>query len=698
VPIAERPETAKINGVCPHDCPDACGIQTEVKNGIAVKVSAQPAHPVAQGWLCAKVAPYLERIYHAERLQRPLLRSGSKGTNQWQPISWDDAISEIAERWQKIIEQYGAEAILPYSYSGTLGLVQMTVASARLWNRLGTSRLERSICMAATRHAIRATLGARMSPPYHHMLDSRLIVIWGQNTVSTAPHAMPYLRKAHRSGCRVVVIDPIKTRTARSADLHIQLRPGTDAALALGLANLVITSQQHDLDWIRAHTSGWEQFSSTVADFDPRRVCSITGIPYDQLMKLAVWFGESKPALIRLGDAVNRNVRGGQTVRAIACLPAIIGQYGVRGGGISCSTGDYFQWDDESINQWKHCPPPGRIVNMNRLGAALTSETNDPPIKSLYVFCANPMVSAPNTSTVLNGLKRTDLFTVVHDLFMTNTAEFADLVLPATSQLEHTDLHRGYGHTTMSYNAPAISPVGESKSNWEVMQLLTKEMGFTDPWLLESPDQVIDGVVHATKQSTHRLDHITLASLKSEIFVSYANDEEVPFSNFSFNTPSGKVELSSTLYKNLGLSPIPTWHESKPLHGDEKSNVDFPLTLLTPAAHHFVNSSLANLPSLLAKEKSRFVLIHPQDAQRRSISEGDKVTVFNPRGWFERKARLTKDVKSGVLAAIFGFWEIPGERTTVNWTTSDRLADVAGQSTFHSNHVEVCLSASFFKP
>ncbi len=679
-----------IHGTCPHDCPDACGIRTRVAQGRAVAFEAQPEHPVADGWLCAKVNPYLEHVYHANRLTMPLRRTGQRGSGQWQTIRWDDAIGEIAERWKGLITTHGPESILPYSYSGTLGLVQMTVASSRFWNRLGASRLERSICMAGTRHAVRATLGKRMSPPYHHVLDSRLLIFWGHNPVSTAPHLMPFVRRARRQGCRVVVIDPVRSRSTKGSDLHLRPRPGTDGLLALSLAKILFEDHLVDQEWLTNHTDGWPAFRRKIAAMDLQSVLAKTGIPDHQLRSLAHWLGTSHPAMIRLGDAINRHTNAGQTVRAIACLPALVGQYGVRGGGLGCSTGDWFAWDDEAINRWTECPPPGRMVNMNRLGAALCGEVRDPPIRSLFVFGANPLVSAPNSSLVEKGLRREDLFTVVHDLFMTDTAALADLVLPATSQLEQEDLHRGYGHTLLGYNHPAICPVGESKSNWETMQWLSRAMGFGESWLYESPAAVIEGILQATAATERCLQGITLQRLQRNGYVPYADGDEVPFANREFATPSGRVELDSSTYADGGLSGVPDGNTATP-QGDTPPghrSTDG-LHLLSPTAHHFVNSSLANQTSLVRREREASIMLHPVDAATRQLASGDRARVFNVWGQCFRTVIVSEDTLPGVAVATNGFWQGEDRLQSINRTTSDRLADVAGQSTFHSNRVWV---------
>ncbi|MEW5959060.1 MAG: molybdopterin oxidoreductase family protein [Chloroflexota bacterium] len=688
-----------IHGACPHDCPDTCGLITEVDNGRAVNFYADPQHPVTQGWLCAKVRPYLEHVYHPERLLYPLRRVGSKGGGQWERIGWETAIAQIAERWQEIIAQYGPAAILPYSYSGTLGLVQMTIASARLWNRLGASRLERSICGAAAEMAVEATLGARRSQPYADVAHSRLVIIWGHNPASTAPHFMPHLKSAQRNGCRVVVIDPRRTRTARGADLHLAPRPNTDGALALGLAHVIVAENRHDEAWLAANTVGWPQLRERLAEYDPARVAAITGLPEPAIIDLARAYATTKPGLIKFADGLQRHLNGGQTVRAICALPALTGQYGVAGGGLAYSTSGYLRWDAAAVNHWDECPPPARQVNMNRLGAALLGEAADPPVMALYVFGANPASSTPNAGKIRQGLQREDLFTVVHELFMTDTAAYADLVLPATSQLEQTDLHKAYGHTLLTYNRPAIPPRGESKSNWEVMGLLARALGFDEPWLHHSPDEVIEEVLTATAAKNPALRGLTLAELKANGAVPLRLESATPFADLHFPTPSGKVELYSQALAGAGLDPLPGWSERvddvSPPAGPAGST-STPLALVSAAAHHFVSSSLAGQAGLLEREGTPFVEIHPADAAVRGIAEGDMVVIENSRGWCRLQAVVTDAVRPGVLASPKGRWArldpLRGnddEGRNVNWTTSDALGDMAGQSTFHSTRVWV---------
>jgi anaerobic selenocysteine-containing dehydrogenase len=685
----------QIRGACPHNCPDTCAVVTDVRDGQAVGFRGDGDHPLTRGWLCAKVRPYLEHVYHPDRLLYPLRRVGPKGGGQWRRIGWDEAIDEIARRWQDIIDRYGPEAILPYSYSGTLGLVQMIVASARLWNRLGASQLERSICGAAAEMAVEATLGRRWSVPYEDVVHSRLVVIWGHNPIATAPHFMPFLRQAQHTGCQVVVIDPRRTQTAQTADWHLAPEPGSDGALALGVGHVLVAEGLHDEAWLHKHANGWPLLRQRLLEYPPERVAGMTGVSADDVRRLARLYAYRRPSLIKIADGLNRNPNGGQNVRAILMLPALTGQYGVRGGGLSYSTSGTFVWSPRAVHHAGECPRPGRVININRLGAALLGEATNPPIQSLFVFGANPATSSPNAGRIVAGLRREDLFTVVHELFLTDTADFADIVLPSTSQLEHTDLHRGYGHTYLTYNPPAIAPRGECKSSWEVMGLLADALGFTEPWLHQSADEVIAEVLTATARETPALAGITLERLEVEGTVALQTGWTTPFMDGNFPTASGKVELVAESLAAVGVDPLPAAFvrpadDGGVSPGDARWPAEEALWLLTGAAHHFVSSSFASQLSLLAHAGPPRLEIHPHDAARRGIRTGDMVVVANGRGECWLQALVTDGVRPGVVVSPKGRWaKLNGDGRNVNWTTSDALGDLAGQSTFHSNRVWV---------
>ncbi|HEX9067823.1 MAG TPA: molybdopterin oxidoreductase family protein, partial [Ktedonobacterales bacterium] len=651
---------------------------------------ADEAHPVTQGWLCAKVRPYLDRVYHPDRLTQPLRRTGPKGSGSFEPISWDDAIGEITTRWRDIIARHGGAAILPYSYSGTLGTLQLSVVNARLWNRMGASGLQRSICGAAANEAIEATIGTRQAPDNSDLAHTKLIIIWGHNPASTGPHFMPVLRQAQRQGTHVIVIDPRRTLTARSADEHIQPRPATDGALALGLMHVLFRDGLADEAWLAAHAHGVEALRERVSEYPPERVAEITGLSVERIESLAHRYGTTKPAMLKTADGIQRHGNGGQTVRALACLPAVVGQYGVRGGGLFFSTSGYVAWDGAAVDHAHECPPTPRVVNMNRLGAALCGEVSDPPIESLYVFCANPLASTPNTSRIIEGMSREDLFTVTHDLFMTDTARYADIVLPATSQLEHVDLHKAYGTRYLQWNEPAIAPLGEAKSNWDVMRLLAQGMGYEEPWLRQSGEEVLTEVLDATRAHNPFLAGITTERLRAEGTVELSLPEPgwVPFADGKFPTPSGKVELHCERIAAQGLDPLPAYEP--PAELADRAADDDRLVLISAAAHHFVSSSMANQPGLLAKEGEPFIELHPEDAAARGICDGTEVEVASARGSCRLRAVVTDGVARGVAVSPKGHWpQLSPDRRNVNWTTSDALADLQGQSTFHSNLVRV---------
>ncbi len=685
-----------VHGACPHDCPDCCALETEVdEHGRAVCVRGRADHPITRGWLCAKVNRYLDRVYHPERILYPMRRVGPKGSGEFARITWEEAIAEITVRWRDIISQQGAECILPYSYAGTLGLVNGAVTDSRFWNRLGACRLERAICGHAAEEAVLLTVGGRLAPSPEMLLRSKLVLIWGSNPASTAPHIMPFLRQAQRNGTRVVVIDPIHTLTARSADQHIQPYPGTDAALALSLMHVVVEEGLHRPEWIAAHTLGWERLLERIMKFPPERAAQLTGLSIETIVDLARSYAMTTPALLRVTDGINRHTNGGQTVRTLACLPALTGQYGLPGGGLMYSTSDWLKWDKAAVahNNDPACPPEPRTLNMNRLGSILTGEAN-PPITSLFVYNANPVASSPNAGKIVEGLMRADLFTVVHELFETDTARYADILLPATSQLEHVDLHKPYGHLSLQYNMPAIAPLGEAKSNWDVMRALAASMGFDDAWLKEDANEVIRSVLEATAQSNPLLAGITLERLQVEgsIPLTIPAEQQVPFANGIFHTPSGKVEFYSEQAAAKGYDPVPCWEPEVESGVEESAQhlADSRLPLLCPAAHHFVSSTFGNQERMIAREGAPMLRIHPQDAESRGIHHGQLVRVSNERGECYLVADVTGDVRPGVLATTTVWWpKFSPDKRNVNWTTSDGLADFNGGSTFYTNMVAV---------
>jgi anaerobic selenocysteine-containing dehydrogenase len=689
------PVIQHIRGACPHDCPDTCAVITEVQDGRAVKFEADPEHPFTQGWLCAKVRPYLDRVYHPDRLEYPLRRVGPKGSGEWERITWDDALAEITQRWQQIIAEDGAAAILPYSYSGTIGTIQQMVASSRFWNRLGASALDRAICDAAAGIGMKSTYGIGLAPDARDLPECRYLIIWGHNPASTGPHIVPFIRDAQRNGCVVVVIDPRKTLTARSADLHLQPLPATDGALALGMINLIFSEGLHAEAWLEANTIGWRDLRDRAAEYPLERVAAITGLDAATIADVARRFATTKPAMLKTADGVQRHGNSGQTFRAVISLPAIVGQVGVKGGGLWYSTGGYGAWDVEAVTHASECPPPPRTLNMNRLGAVLNGELDGPPIRSLFVFNANPATSSPDTGAIVRGLLRDDLFTVVHELFMSDTARYADVVLPATTQLEQVDIHKAYGHRFVHYNNAAIAPLGEAVSNWDLMRRLAAAMGFTEPWLQQSADEVAEEVLTVSARSNPYLRGIDFAQLKQDGVAELNFDEKgwVPFSDGIFPTPSGKIELYASLFAERGLDPLPFYEP--PAEFADRAPDDDRLILMSPAAHHFVSSSMANQPKLEHKEGEPYVALNPIDAAARGIAGGDTVRLENARGWTTLRAVISDDTQPGVAVSPKGRWgqRSPGGRG-LNWTTSSDLGDTGGHATFQSNLVRISLAAA----
>jgi anaerobic selenocysteine-containing dehydrogenase len=631
----------------------------------------------------------------------PLRRTGPKGSGQFTRISWDEAIDEITSRWKDIIARHGAQCILPYSYAGTLGLVQGAVTDTRFWNRMGACGLERAICGHAAEEAVLLTVGGRLAPSPEMLVQSNFILIWGSNPASTAPHTMPFLRKAQQRGARVVVIDPIRTLTARSANQHIQPFPGTDAALALAMMHVMVTEGLENKQWLAEHALGWEALLERVLAMPPERAASITGLAAETIVELARSYATTPPAMLRISDGINRHTNGGQTVRTLACLPAMTGQYGLAGGGLMYSTSDWVRWNRAAITHAGECPVTPRTLNMNRLGAILTGEAN-PPVYSLYVYNANPVASTPNASKVVEGLEREDLFTVVHELFETDTARYADIILPATSQLEQVDLHKPYGHLSLQYNAQAIEPLGEARSNWDVMRLLARGMGFHESWLRDDARTVIREVLDATVEMTPSLSDLTLEQLEAEGTFPYrlGEEERIPFANGIFRTPSGKIEMHSAQAAAKGYDPVPGWVPEvetrlprKRTHEELDTREPVapgPLPLLCPGAHHFISSTFANVENLKTKEHAPTLRIHPEDALARNIRSGQRVRISNERGACQLIAEVTEDVRAGVLATVSVWWpKHSSDQRNVNWTTSDRLADFDGGSTFYTNLVHV---------
>lgn len=681
-----------IKGVCPHNCPDTCGwVVTLDESGTPARIQGDPDHPYTRGWLCAKVNRYLEFVLHEDRLRQPLRRVGAKGDGRFEPITWDAALDEITDRWKALISEHGPESILPYSYSGTLGAVQCAATNARFWTRMGASGLDRTICSVAGTEALRVTVGGSYGTDPEDVVNSRLVLLWGTNPASTHPHFIPWIDEARRRGAKVYLIDPHRSLTAQRADVHLAPRPGSDAAMVLAVMHVLFAEGFVDEEWAREHTVGLYELRRRAAEWSPERAAELTGVAAADIVTLARDYGDRRPALIRTSMGIQRHSNGGNTVRALACLPALVGDYGKPGGGLLYSTGGYLMWPNSAI-----CPdeltrsspnPRPRVINMNRLGAALLEA--DPPVRSLYVWNSNPASVAPNSRRVLEGLARPDLFTVVHELFLTDTARYADIVLPATSQFEHWDLHKAYGHLYLSLNRPAMAPLGEAKSNWEVFQLLAGRMGYTDAAFQESAEDIIRQVL---EEGGPAVRGITWERLLEEgtCRLNYPRPH-VPFADGRFRTPSGKVELFSAQLAEAGQDPLPGWvPDTESAQASPERARLYPLQLVSAASHYFLNSSFGNVPTLRRLHGEPSLEIHPDDAARRSILDDDWVEVRNDRGSFQARARVAATVRPGsVFTPTVSWGQHSPDGRGANWTTSDELADYAGGATFHGNLVEV---------
>ena len=683
-----------VHGVCPHDCPDTCGMRVTVEDGRAVRVEGDPTHPITRGFLCVKVNQYIEHVYSERRMLTPRHRVGPKGSGEFAAISWEEALDEIATRFAATVAEHGAEAILPYSYSGTLGLLHNYSMDYRFFYRLGATLLQRTICTAAAVEGNKYTLGSYYGTDPEQFPGAKLIICWGTNPVTSNPHLMPFLKAAQDNGATLVVIDPRRTRTAERADWHLQPLPGSDAALALGLMHVIIAEGLHDEEYVRDYTLGFDELRERAAEYPPARVAELTGIPAEELVRLARLYATTKPAVIRLQYGMQRHSNGGMLVRVVTCLPALIGSWRDPSGGLLISTSGGFGFNMQALQRpdllGERRP---RSVNMIELGAALTT-LNDPPIKALFVYNADPVASAPDTNVVLAGLAREDLFTVVHDTYCTDTARWADIILPATSQLEQLDLHKAYGNYYVQLNTPAIAPLGESKPNTEVFRLLAARLGFTEPCFADSDDDLIEQAL----DSTHPwMAGITRERLERERWVKLTLPQNapgggfVPFATGGFATPSGKVEFYSERLRDLGHDPLPT---HVPLVESAEVTPElharYPLTLLTPKAHHFINSTFNAVNTLTRREGRPTIEISPTDAAARGIADGALVRVFNDRGECFLHALVIDRVRPGVVASPATWWASKFRGGNgINALTPSRPADMGGGATFYTNLVQV---------
>lgn len=666
-----------------------------VEHGRLIRVNGNPDNPFTRGNLCRKVAHYEERVYSPDRVLYPMRRVGRKGQGAFERISWDEALAEIAGRWKRIIHESGPEAIQPYSYAGTMGIVQMNACDSRLWYRMGAGQLKRTICSSAAEVGYGYVNGRTGGIDPEEFAESKFIIAWGTNLSSTNVHQMPFVRQAQARGATFVVIDPYRTRTANAADWFVQPLPGTDAALALGMAHTIFAEGLHDEPFLEAHAIGWREFRDRCAQYPPERVAEITGVAVDEILRLARAYATTRPAAIRLGYGISRTSNGGGMVRAIACLPAVIGAWGKRGDGLLLSTSAHFpiNWrrvkrpdlvhspDDESDVKWGRRVP--RAINMNEIGKALLTTTN-PPIRSLYVYNSNPAAVAPNSSLVIEGLLREDLFTVVHEQMLNDTARFADILLPATTQMEHWDLMRAYGHLYVNLCAPAIEPLGEARPNLDVLNSLALAMGYTDDLFHDTAETVIRDALDSPQLREAGVTYEYLLEHGFARIPSYTPGV-VP----AFATLSGKIELYSKQAEKDGYDALPEHvPPTDPGADGAEGRSRFPINLLSPAAHHFLNSTFSNLPTLQHGEKEPRIWIHAVDARQRGVADGDWLRVWNSRGAVRLRAVVSENVKPGVAWSPSLWWHRDSPGGNVNVLTSDRLADMGGGSTFHTNFVD----------
>lgn len=673
-------DSTPVRGACPHDCPDTCALLTTVENGRAVRVQGNPAHRHTDGVLCTKVSRYAERTHHPDRLLTPLKRVGPKGSGQFEPVTWDAALDDIATRLGAIAAR-DPQAILPYSYAGTMGLVQGEGMAARFFHQLGASLLDRTICAAAGGEGLVQTLGGKVGMKVEHFAESKLILIWGSNSIGSNLHFWKLAQQAKRDGARLVCIDPRRTETADKCHEHIALKPGTDAALALALMHELTVNGWLDHDYIARHTLGWDALRERALQWPPERAAAVCGVPVQQIRDLARAYGTTRPAAIRLNYGMQRVRGGGNAARAVACLPALVGAWRHRAGGLLLSSSGMFPVQRAALFRpdllGDRAP---RTINMSTIGDDLLRDASPgfgPKIEALIVYNSNPVAVAPDSGKVVKGFQRDDLFTVVLEHFLTDTADHADYVLPATTQLEHWDIHTSYGHTDVLLNRPAIAPLGQARTNTDVFRALAARMGFDDACLQEDD---------LTLCRTAFGDRIDFGQLLDVGWVTLPVPD-APFAEGGFPTPSGRCEFHSARLAAQGLDPLP---DHLPNAEPGGTHPDYPLAMISPPARNFLNSSFVNVQSLRDIEGQPLLEIHADDASARGIRSGQMVRVFNERGEYRCAAEVSSRARPGVVNGLGIWWRKLGPfGTNVNEVTSQRLTDLGRAPTFYDCHVQV---------
>ena len=683
-PLPHLPGVLKIRGACPHDCPDTCALLTTVENGVATRVQGNPDHPQTGGVLCNKVSRYTERTYHAERLLVPLRRAGPKGSGRFEPVSWDAALGDIATRLQAIAAR-NPEAVVPYSYCGTMGQVQGEAMAGRFFNRLGASLLDRTICAAAGAEGVTQTLGTKVGMRVEFFAESKLILIWGSNSIGSNLHFWRYAQQAKKNGARLVCIDPRRSETAEKCHEHIALLPGTDAALALALMHELVVHDWLDHGYLARHTLGWPALRERALQWSPERAASVCAVPAEQIRSLARDYGQCfidrQPAAIRLNYGMQRVRGGGNATRAVACLPALIGAWRHRAGGMLLSSSGEFPPDKAALQRPDLLA--GRLprtVNMSTIGGDLLKDSSasfGPRVEALIVYNSNPVAVAPESGKVVQGFARDDLLTVVLEQFQTDTADYADYILPATTQLEHWDIHTTYGHTDVLLNRPAIAPLGLAKPNTQIFRELAARMGFTEPCFADDDETLCRAAFG---------DRVDFQTLLSQGFATLPLPD-APFAEGGFPTPSGKCEFFSERLAAQGLDGLP---DHVPNFEAVGTSSDFPLAMISPPARNFMNSTFVNVKSLRAMEGEPVLEMHADDAAARGITPGSIVRVFNQRGDYQVRVQVSPRARPGVVNGMGIWWRKLGlGGTNVNELTSQHLTDMGRGPVFYDCLVEV---------
>jgi anaerobic selenocysteine-containing dehydrogenase len=671
------------------DCPDTCSWVVTVKDGRAVQLQGDPTHPFTRGVLCNKLDDYVAYTQSPERLRYPMRRVGPKGAGDFERISWDGALDEIAERLGRVIREFGAEAIWPYLGSGSMGLLQGCYgAGRRLWNVVGASRHIMTICTIAGGVGTGYTLGDnRVGMDPETLRFSKLIILWGSNTLTTNHHLWRSITTARRNGAHLVVIDPTRTRTADAADRHLALVPGTDAALALGLLHVVLSEGAEDRDFIDRHTLGWDAFRRRILDYPPARVALICGLPVDAIVELGKRIARTRPTGIRVTMGLQRHGGGGMAVRTITCIPGVTGDWRYPGGGVGYDTRGFFGVNWAGLYRDDLRKTAARALSMTRLGEGLL-EVTDPPVKALFVYASNPAASVPHQTKIRRGLARPDLFTVVAEHFRTDTVDYADIVLPATMQLEHADVQISYGHLYLSWNEPAVAPPGECLPTTEIFRRLARRLGLDEPCLYDSDEEMARQLLDSDHPS---LRGITFDALRKRGWMRLAVPEPfVPFAD-GFPAPSGKLEFYTARMTEAGLDPLAGY--TPPYEAAQRGTplaTRYPLALIAGADHYFLNSVFANVSAQTRRAGPATIRVHPEDATPRRLETGCEARVFNDRGAFVARVEVTPRVRPGVVASTKGRWPRRSkDGATVNATVDERDADMGGGAVFHDNRVEI---------